>query len=166
MHQSTNPLTLEVDIYQCDRVFCCFTYFVCRMKILGFKFWYICLPWFYLVETQMKGLKKKRMLYNFSSQHLRTLSNVSKIFCKLKKHQKAWMSFFASLKTSKNMNFIFFFFASLKNLKKPEFHFLQASKTQKTCISFFASLKKLKKHEFHFLQAKNLKKYEFHFLQA
>ena len=48
------------------------------------------------------------------------------------------------------MNFIF---VSSKNLKKHEFHFLQAQKPQKTLISFFASLKNLKKHEFHFLQA-------------
>ena len=36
------------------------------------------------------------------------------IFCKLKKPQKTWISFFASLKTSKNMNFIFY------KLKKPQ----------------------------------------------
>ena len=55
------------------------------------------------------------------------------IFCKLKKPQKTWISFFASL----------------KNVKKHEFHFLQASKAQKTWISFFASLKNLKKKSEH-----------------
>ena len=52
------------------------------------------------------------------------------IFCKLKKPQKTWISFFASL----------------KNFKK-------------TWISFFASLKKLK-HEFHFLLAKRIRRAE------
>ena len=42
---------------------------------------------------------------------------------KVKKPEKTWISFFASLKNFKNMNFIF---ASLKNLKKHEFHFLHA----------------------------------------
>ena len=82
------------------------------------------------------------------------------IFCKFKKHQKTWISFSESLKTSKN-------FASLKSLKKHEFHFFKLKKPQKhmnfifcklkkpqkTWISFFASLTNLKKHEFHLLQA-------------
>ena len=59
------------------------------------------------------------------------------IFCKLAKPQKTWISFFASL----------------QNLKKHDFHLLQAKKPLKTWISFFASLQNLKKHGFHFLQA-------------
>ena len=58
------------------------------------------------------------------------------IFCKLKKAQKICILFFASLKSSKNMHFIF------KKLKKHGFHFF---------FFFFASLKNFKKHEFHFL---------------
>ena len=46
------------------------------------------------------------------------------IFCKLKKPQKTWISFFASLKTSKNINCIFC------KIKKP----------QRTWISFQYSL--------------------------
>ena len=38
------------------------------------------------------------------------------------------------------------------------FIFCKLKKTQKDRISFFASLKNLKKHEFHFLQAKKLQK--------
>ena len=44
------------------------------------------------------------------------------------------------------MNFIF---CKLKNLKKHEFHFLQAEKTSKKHeFHFFAKFKNLKKHEF------------------
>ena len=55
------------------------------------------------------------------------------IFCKLTKRQKTWISFFCKL----------------KNLKKHEFHFLQAYKTSKNMNFIFCKLKKLKKHEFH-----------------
>ena len=58
-------------------------------------------------------------------------------FCKLKKPQKTWISFFTSL---------------LKTSKKHEFHFCKLKKPQKTWISFLASLKNLKKHQFHFWQ--------------
>ena len=72
------------------------------------------------------------------------------IFCNLKKPQKTWISFVASLKTLKKHEF--HFFASLKNLKKDEFHFFcKLKKLQKAWISFFASLKNFKKDEFHFL---------------
>ena len=61
-------------------------------------------------------------------------------FKKLKKHE---LNFFASLKSSKSMDFLF---ASFKNLKKTQPVYVRA-------CSFFESLKKLKKHGFHFLHA-------------
>ena len=86
------------------------------------------------------------------------------IFCKLKKAQKTWISFFASLKKLKKRGF---HFASLKCGKhmdlifcKPkkcsknmDLIFRKFKKAQKTWIEFFASLKKLKKHGFNFLQS-------------
>ena len=61
---------------------------------------------------------KKHEFHFFAS--LKNLKNMNFIFCKLKKPQKTWTSFFASLK---NMNLIF---CKIKNLKKYEIHLLQA----------------------------------------
>ena len=58
------------------------------------------------------------------------------IFCKLKKTQKTWISFFAGLKNLKKHEFHFFFFASLKNLKNMDFIFCKLAQPQKTWISF------------------------------
>ena len=43
------------------------------------------------------------------------------------------------------MNFIFCFVCKLKNLKKDEFHFLQAEKTSKNMNFMFCKLKKIQK---------------------
>ena len=65
-------------------------------------------------------------------------------FCKLKKTQKARISFFCKLKKPQNTWISFFC-----KLKKPHktwiSFFCKLKKPQKTRISFFASLKKLKK---------------------
>ena len=76
------------------------------------------------------------------------------IFCKLKKPQKTWISFFASLKTSKNMNLIFFckltnsqktWISFFLQAQKTWFNFLRAWTSSKNMDSIFAGLKKLKK---------------------
>ena len=72
------------------------------------------------------GISMAESQEDFQVQRQSHSSIMDFIFCKLKKTQKTWISFF--------------FFCKLK-------------KPQKTWISFFASLKNLKKHEFHFLQA-------------
>ena len=58
------------------------------------------------------------MNFIFFFASLKNSNNMNFIFCKLKKPQKALISFFVSLKTSQNMNFIF---CKLKNLKKHDF---------------------------------------------
>ena len=67
------------------------------------------------------------------------------IFCMLKKSQKTWI----------------YFFATLKRLKQHEFNSLKANKAQKTWIQFFVVTQKAQKTWITFLQAKKkLKKHE------
>ena len=81
---------------------------------------------------------------NFIFASSKTSKNMNLIFWKLKKPLKTWISFLQASKTSKNMNFIFC------KLKKP----------QKTWISFFLRLKTSKNMNFIFCKLKYLQKHE------
>ena len=95
------------------------------------EFW---LEWDFFPASLLSHLHERQRLIS-DSQSMYWYLRPSKHHVKLtKKHE---FHFCKILKTSKNMNFIFC------KLQKP----------QKTWISFFVSLKNLKKHEFHFLQA-------------
>ena len=70
------------------------------------------------------------------------------IFCKLKKAKKTWIKFFASLKSSKNMDFIFFIAAlakmTPKRIEVDTKNFTHVAKT-------ISSLPKLLPHHAHAL---------------